>query len=366
MSGQAGLDGRIPLAVIGIGRVARAIHLPLLAGMTNLYEVVALADQDQARASSAAAGLPGARPVRNLSEAYAAGARAVLCTTPWPTHAELVAECLVAGVPVLCEKPLDLAVENIESLRNLERESTATVSVGYMKRHDPAVVRLIAQTREQLHRVRLIEVRVTDPNARYQLSHLLPDVEVTDSAASPSARRALDRILGRDVEPARRATFAHALGGSLIHHINLVHALVGDGYDLLGNLTHAVFGAGGATVTCGWRLRSDLLVTMTYLMIDGHRRYTETVEVLGETDRLRLSMRSPYLRESTGVLTVRSWDPNQATVDRRYTASPGATGFAQQLRGWAAHLRGGPRLLPDLTEALRDCLVVHEAYAALS
>jgi myo-inositol 2-dehydrogenase / D-chiro-inositol 1-dehydrogenase len=65
------------------------------------------------------------------------GVQAVLIASPGPTHEELTLACIVAGKPVLCEKPL--APTTDACLRVLEAEAALPrrlVQVGFMRRYD--------------------------------------------------------------------------------------------------------------------------------------------------------------------------------------------------------------------------------------
>lgn len=94
------------LAIIGCGQVVERYHLPALAALSALRPVAAV-DIDPARRSWIAARLPEIAVADGLDAALD-GRRidAALIATAPPTHAELAARCLAAGLAVLVEKPL--------------------------------------------------------------------------------------------------------------------------------------------------------------------------------------------------------------------------------------------------------------------
>jgi predicted dehydrogenase len=353
----------VALAVVGAGRVARAVHVPLLRDVPHLFRVVAVVDECRARAVAAAARFPGAVASTDLDDAFAAGAVAVLCATPWYSHAGILCRALREGRQVLCEKPVTLDRTELRELIAAERASTATVAVGYMKRHDPAVNALLDIVRRERPRLRQVVARVVDPNSPRQVRALLPpDFAVVDSAEAPAAQQAISRALGTGTDSARRNAFAHAVGGSLVHLINLVHALLaGSGAGLAGTLCHATQWCDGRSVTCGWRPHADLAVQLSYVRVPHCPVYNETFECVTDTGLLTLSAGSPYTPEGTFTLRV-----NGTAVTPAGNRHPAfAEGFARQLTAWATALTAGAPALPGLRDAGRDLDVVHEVTAAL-
>jgi predicted dehydrogenase len=355
------MAARIPVAVVGAGRVAQAVHLPLLAGSAD-FRVTAVVEPDPGRAELAARRCPDAITGPGLELVRRSGARAALVATPWPSHAEVVGQLLGDGVPVLCEKPVSLDEAELAGLARLQAAAGVPVLVGYMKRHDETVRRFLEVGAELAGSARALTVRVADPNSPHQVAHLLPaELAGGRPPTSQQAERALDRILGPAVGATTRAAYAHGLGGSLVHQVNLVHALLG--HRLLGRLQAAAQWAGGTAVSCSWLPSEHAAVQATHVRLPGHGRYREEIELLAERHRVTLRLPSPYQRDAGGVLQVESWARAGAVGGSyRTEARPGETGFAGQLRAWAGQLRGGtdgPR--PGLDEALRDLQVLREA-----
>lgn len=358
MTGQ----GPIALAVVGGGRVAAAVHLPLIQLMPEKFRLAAIVDTDRRRAQALARQYPGARACYRLDQLSASGAQAVLCATSWPSHRQVVLAALELGLPVLCEKPVSLDPAQISELAEVERRSGTRVSVGYMKRHDPAVQRFIDTASELRGQLRSITVSIADPNAPHQVSHRL----AVPLQPSPQSRAAADRdaarILGDGHHASRRTAFSHGLGGSLIHQVNLVQAILrGSGLRLGGRLGYSRHWADGNAVACGWWPSADLGVQMSHVRVPGLQRYSEVIEAVTESRRLTLALPSPYLLDRTAVFTDELGDG----MTSRHEAPPAGNGFAAQLRAWAASVRSSAaRPLPGLDEAVSDLLVVLEAARA--
>lgn len=361
------MSAPVPVVVIGVGRVARAVHLRLLPDLPDDLTLAAVVDTDPGRARAAdRAGLP---VVADIAAAVRAGARAAICATPWPTHVRVVGECLDRRIPVLCEKPVSLDPAELVWLRERERATGLTVTVGYMKRHDPVVEHFVELARAADDEARLVSVQVVDPNAPHQVSHLLPSsVPGLPPATGADGDRAVGEILGPGSDPAVRAAYAHGLGGSLIHHVNLVNAVLDGSDGLAGRIRYASQWDGGRAVTGEWQPSARLTVRLCHVWVPRHRRYRETVELVTESGWTRLSLPSPYSRDEGAVLVTERWDAAGALNHRStITGATAQTGFLIQLRRWAAALRGdGRSALPGLPEAERDLRVVLEAAAVLA
>lgn len=127
------------IGVIGAG-IMGADHVRTIANHVAGAHVVAVCDQDPARARAAAALADGARTIDDPSALIAApDVEAVLIASPDDTHAGYVLACIAAGKPVLCEKPLAPTVAACLPVLEAEQKSgRRLVQIGYMRRFDPA------------------------------------------------------------------------------------------------------------------------------------------------------------------------------------------------------------------------------------
>jgi myo-inositol 2-dehydrogenase/D-chiro-inositol 1-dehydrogenase len=62
---------------------------------------------------------------------------AVLVASSTPTHIDLIAAAIHRGLPVLCEKPIDLDIARVDALRPLVASSGVPVAMGFNRRFDP-------------------------------------------------------------------------------------------------------------------------------------------------------------------------------------------------------------------------------------
>jgi myo-inositol 2-dehydrogenase / D-chiro-inositol 1-dehydrogenase len=127
------------IGVIGAG-IMGADHAATIARKVAGAELVAIFDPDTARAGETGRAT-GARRVLDSAEAVIANPQvdALIVASPDHTHLGLVLQCLSAGKPILCEKPL--APTAAECLQVVEAEIATgrrMVQVGFMRRFDPS------------------------------------------------------------------------------------------------------------------------------------------------------------------------------------------------------------------------------------
>jgi myo-inositol 2-dehydrogenase/D-chiro-inositol 1-dehydrogenase len=141
------------IAVLGTGRMAE-LRAPVLAP----HAEVLLAGGDRERTASVAARL-GARPA-SVEEALAASPDGVVVASATDRHLEQLLAAAELGVPVLCEKPIALTVEDTRAaVRALDG---AIVQVGFQRRFDPEIAAARAAGVGTLYSMR-ITARDADP-----------------------------------------------------------------------------------------------------------------------------------------------------------------------------------------------------------
>jgi myo-inositol 2-dehydrogenase/D-chiro-inositol 1-dehydrogenase len=134
---------RLRFGLIGTGRIGVA-HAANIAASPHA-ELVRVVDPDLAGAQAVAAQC-GAVAMASADELLASrDVDAVLVASPTPTHADLIEACVDAGLPVLCEKPIDLEIRRVDQLREKVASSSVPVALGFNQRFDPAVAEVKAR-----------------------------------------------------------------------------------------------------------------------------------------------------------------------------------------------------------------------------
>jgi myo-inositol 2-dehydrogenase/D-chiro-inositol 1-dehydrogenase len=128
----------VNVGVIGSGGMGGR-HIRNLAGQTPA-QVVAIMDLDQARAEAVAAQTGGGK-VYTETDALIAdpNVEAVVIASPDPFHAQTALDCLAAGKPVLCEKPLATNLTDAKKVLDAEVASgKRLIQLAFMREYDPA------------------------------------------------------------------------------------------------------------------------------------------------------------------------------------------------------------------------------------
>ena len=115
-------DHSLGVAIIGCGRIARA-HAEAIAATPDAH-LTWVCDVDEHAARSLAhdfAAHEYSCDARTLLETSRPDI-AIVCTPPI-SHREIACDCLRAGVHVLCEKPLGIAPDEVETMNDVARET---------------------------------------------------------------------------------------------------------------------------------------------------------------------------------------------------------------------------------------------------
>ncbi|WP_159499696.1 inositol 2-dehydrogenase [Microbacterium sp. 18062] len=122
--------------LIGTGRIGQ-VHAASIAADPDA-ELAWIADPfvDGARTVAAAY---GGTATDSSDELFASGeVDAILVASPTATHVDLIAQAVDAGIPVLCEKPIDLDIARVDALRAKVAAAGVPVALGFNRRFDPA------------------------------------------------------------------------------------------------------------------------------------------------------------------------------------------------------------------------------------
>jgi predicted dehydrogenase len=325
------------IGVLGCGRIARAIHLPVL-GRVPRARVVALAEPDPANRSAAGMLAPAASAFGDFHELIASRTvDAVVICLPPHLHAPSAIAAFDAGLHVYLEKPLAPSTAEAVPVIEAWRRAGTVGMLGFNFRFHPQA----RQIRERLRRGDIGEV-LGVRSVFSVLPHTLPEWKRS-------------RRLG---------------GGVLLdlasHHVDLIHYLLDDPVvrtyatlrSLQGEGDHAALQlelASGATVQSFVSLGT----------VDENR-----IEIVGTTGKLVMD-RTELLRPDHVPATLRG--ARALRVRRALTAleprlllrSPGAEpSFAAALEAFVTAALGEPFDGPDLTDGARNIAVLEAAERA--
>ena len=124
---------------LGAGLVTQAIHLPVLAEMTDQFHVISVMDIDAGVAERVAARCGATFTTEIDAILHDPNVEVVVVCSPHTMHAaQVVAACHAAKLAVLCEKPLALSHIEAEQISAAAAASGTNVMVGAMHVYDPA------------------------------------------------------------------------------------------------------------------------------------------------------------------------------------------------------------------------------------
>ncbi|MCF2570694.1 inositol 2-dehydrogenase [Brevibacterium sp. UCMA 11754] len=127
-------NNQLRIGLIGTGRIGKVHATNIAASPETILTWVI--DPYIAGAEAIAAGT-GAKATGNPDEAFGSGELdAVIIASPTSTHADLIKAAIEAGIPVLCEKPIDLDIARVEELAPLVESSGVPFAVGFNRRFD--------------------------------------------------------------------------------------------------------------------------------------------------------------------------------------------------------------------------------------
>jgi len=128
--------GPIRFGLIGTGRIGQ-VHAANIAA--NPDTALAWICDPFVEGANALAARFGGRVTTDAAEVFAPGAiDAVLVASPTPTHVDLIARAVEAGIPVFCEKPIDLDIARVDALAPKIAAAGVPVALGFNRRFDPA------------------------------------------------------------------------------------------------------------------------------------------------------------------------------------------------------------------------------------
>jgi len=122
------------IGLIGTGRIGQ-VHAMSVAALPNAT-LEWVCDPFIEGAERTAAQY-GGRVTTDAADLFAPGVvDAVIIASPTPTHVELLGRAIDAGLPALCEKPIDLDIARVDGLRERAASASAPIVLGFNRRFD--------------------------------------------------------------------------------------------------------------------------------------------------------------------------------------------------------------------------------------
>ncbi|TDX81477.1 myo-inositol 2-dehydrogenase/D-chiro-inositol 1-dehydrogenase [Rathayibacter sp. PhB151] len=129
-------DTPLRFGLIGTGRIGQ-VHAANIAA--DPEATLAWVCDPFVDGANAVAARYGGTVTTDAAEMFASGGiDAVLIASPTATHVDLLEAAISAGIPALCEKPIDLDIARVDALLPRVTSSGVAIALGFNRRFDPA------------------------------------------------------------------------------------------------------------------------------------------------------------------------------------------------------------------------------------
>lgn len=311
---------QVRVAIVGLGVVARAVHLPILTRRSDRFRLAGICDLSPTALAVAGErfGIPPRLRFRNLDEMLSAVDADVLAVLTSGSHSFEITRGLASGMAVFTEKPLAYTRREVSELEEAVEDRADRLMLGYMKVHDPAVAAAARETAGR-GRPRSVEVSVLHPTAASQLVHSDMDPHHVD--LDPEIREELDhasRALEREaLGPAAEAlgrVYSGVLLGSVVHDLAVMRAL---GVEIaeVDHIERWPTGVHPPSLAISARSSDGVRVCIRWHYLEGYPTYREEVRWHGQSGSVELTFPAPYLLRAPTILRVISGSED-AVIER--------------------------------------------------
>jgi myo-inositol 2-dehydrogenase/D-chiro-inositol 1-dehydrogenase len=311
--------------LVGTGRIGQ-VHAASIAASPNAV-LSRVADPNLESAKDAARQYGGVATASASDLIESGDIDALLVATPTPTHIDLISAAIDAGLPVLCEKPIDLDITRVDRLRERVAAAGIPVAIGFNRRFDPA----FASTRA---RVAAGEIGTIEQLSIISRDHFPPPpdfVKVSGGIFRDMSIHDLD--MARFFIPDIVTVFAAGA--------NLFDRAAGENEDF-------------DTAFITLRSASGALVSITNSRHSAIG-YDQRIEAFGALGSLQVSNALTSLVSLSTALAVESKPPYQDFFLERY-----AVAYAVELEEFIKLVRGEPSISPTFEDG-RAALLLADA-----
>lgn len=134
------MSKRLGIGVIGLGRLGSS-YAKYFAGRIAGATLVAVSDVNEPAAKSLARELGVSKTYTRYQDLIGdKEVEAVVIVSPTDTHKEIVLEAAKRGLPIFCEKPLSISLEEARGMLAVVEQTGVFFQMGFMRRFDKGYV----------------------------------------------------------------------------------------------------------------------------------------------------------------------------------------------------------------------------------
>jgi myo-inositol 2-dehydrogenase / D-chiro-inositol 1-dehydrogenase len=362
------------IGVAGLGAVAQAVHLPLMARLPETFELAAICDLSATLTTTIGDRyrVPAGGRYPDVATMLEGAELDGLLVLTSGSHGDVALASLERGLPVLCEKPLAVTRAEADRLATMEGagHDGERLMLGYMKLFDPAVeeaVRVAHDPDGPMGALRAVDVTVLHPTSESQLAHahLLPPPDDIEAAALVLPRQASSELETAAIGPAAPELgrlYSGILLGSIVHELAVVRAIAGNPV-AIDRVDVWPDGAWPPSVAIEGRLVDEARLSIGWHFLPDYPAYREDVRFHYEHGSVELSFPSPYrLHEPTDLVisTGRGETRRRALLDSIEEA------FERELLAFAAMITDGEPARSGIADGRADIVTCQRIVARLA
>jgi len=295
---------KLKVGFIGLGTVGQVVHLPVLAGLKDKFEVVAVCDVS-AKLTQGVADQFQIRGRYTDHKAMLAGEAldvvAVINSDEY--HADCAIDALAAGAHVLIEKPACLSLADLDRVIAARDAAGKIALVGYMRRYAPAFTAMQARLAAAPSILHVAVRDIIGPNSYF-----------IDQTAAVIQADDIPQALIDERQSRAAAQIQEALGPVSPESVSAYRLLCGLGsHDLsaLRGLVGAPKGVIGAGKKNGGRYVAAILDYGSFMAtfemgLDHVGRFDASIEAFTGGERLRIDYDTPFIRHLPTLFTVQA------------------------------------------------------------
>jgi predicted dehydrogenase len=370
-SPSSAAGGRLRIAIAGLGAVAQAVHLPLLARLHETFEIAALCDLtpglltalgDEYRVPAEAR----FGSVEALLDEASIDGLLILTSG---SHGAVALAALERGIPVLCEKPLAYTLAEADAL--LASPNAGRLLLGYMKVFDPAVVeaaRIRADASSGLGPLRAIDVTVLHPTSESQLAfaHLRSAPTHFKTGAANPLEEATNDLVRQAIGSAAADALGRFYGGTLlssvVHELSVIRA-VASAVAAIDRVDTWPADAYPGSISLAGRLADGTRVTIGWHFLEAYPAYREDVRFHHVGGSVELTFPSPYRLHAPTLLTVAT---GRNETRHRHVFDSTDEAFEIELLAFADLIRHGTPPRTGISDGRADIVTCQQAIARLA
>lgn len=345
----------VRVGVVGLGKVAQLHHLPNLAAADE-FELVGVCDLsfDLARRIAETYRLDKPAITTDHRDLLEQDIDAVVVANRH--HGPVVLDALAASKHVFVEKPLCWGRAEAADIRAAQERAGVAVVVGYMRRYDPAVERLVDNGSARGAWYARLHNFAGGRHRHERLHKVFKPIDLDPEQAAAESD-AIDRIVWQGLNGASndRVAAFRTLAELASHDINLASALLGDGQL---EWARSAQTAGGRCYLALFR-HGDTPVWLELVPdFASPRDWDEEVAVFGSAGAAGLRFASPFLLNAPTVLWERGADGTDV-VDRTLVVSRESP-YLLELRHFHRCITAGETPRTSVEDAIRDLDLLYQ------